>query len=77
MDDTIGSTSAFTVTILRKHGCKTGLFMWSLTTDDIAWQKGRIFKNNTIGFTCDNQIPDALNVLKIRAKELSDICSFN
>ena len=68
MDDSIGSTSAFTVTILRKHGYKSGLFMWLPTTDDIAWRKGGIFKNNTIGFTCDNQI---------RAKELSDICSFN
>ena len=68
LNHTIGSTSAFTVTILRKHGYKSGLFMWLPTTDDIAWRKGGIFKNNTIGFTCDNQI---------RAKELSDICSFN
>ena len=29
----IGSTSAFTESILRKHGYKTGLFRWLLTTD--------------------------------------------
>lgn len=39
------------------------------TIEEIAWQKAGIFKNDSIGFTCDNQLPNALQILKNRANE--------